>query len=390
VPPPQSIWPALYHDAAATNFNASEHVLGASNVTSLHLAWMAPANTLIVTPDGLFESIDDGTSPQGLFYQVVQTDAATSRSFTRFTYSTEYMSGPTDPEPLAWWPGLLVVGGPSAPGLKALSLRTDRPIWRHPDVPTSSSNNGETGLAVTGGLVVTGYDVCMRSGCGVVTAVDVRSGRIVWQHAGNDSGGGDVVVAGGRVYSCGKVGTRVYEARTGRLLYTLPWTGLWTGDSKRAYALAEYQGARSLWPMRMIAVTGSGKLIWSISVGKSELARPVLAYNTLFTVSNRFHPGVMAIDAATGRIRWADNLLEPPRPFGEVLLIAVANHLLFVMHTETGILDVLDTGTGRPLASIFIRNYSVNAPYGPGAAQLVVAGGTVYVTGGGRIRALRP
>jgi outer membrane protein assembly factor BamB len=389
VPPPPSDWPALYHDAAATNFDANERVLSASNVATLHVAWMAPGNTLIAAPVGLFESINNGPTPQGLYFQVVRTDAATGRSFTRFGYSTEYMGAPTDQEPLAYWPGLLLVSG-DRPGLKVISLRSGRPLWRNQDIISSPGQIGRTDTVLTNGVIYAASSIETQAGPqGTVTAINARTGHVAWQHRGR-AGGLDVMVAGSRVYSSGSTGTVVYGAVTGKMLYTIPWTGLWTGDAMRSYVLADYEGSRYLWPTRMIAVNGSGKQLWSISVGKVETVRPVLAYDSLFIASNRFHPGVIAVDAATGRIRWAVNFVESPRPLGEALLLAAANHLLFVMHTETGTLDVLDTGTGRQLAHIAIHRYSVNAPYGPGAAQLVVAGGTVYVTGGGRIRALRP
>jgi hypothetical protein len=74
------------------------------------------------------------------------------------------------------------------------------------------------------------------------------------------------------------------------------------------------------------------------------------------------------------------------------VVLAAANQLLFALHTDTGRLDVLDSATGHALARIAIRGYSIRGPYSSGitGAQLAIAGGTVYATGGGRIFALRP
>jgi outer membrane protein assembly factor BamB len=380
-PAPVSVWPALYHDAAGSNFNPSERVLAASNVARLHRVSAQPGSLVIVTPAGLFESIDNGSTPQGDYYQVVQTDSATSRGSNDFTYSTEYLDSTQDPEPLGFWRNLLLVDGNKPPGLKALSLRTGRPVWRRPEITTFQNFIGQNDFAVAGGVI-------FSSNGSDVSAVDAHAGHMLWQ---DRAGGLGVIVAGGRVYTGaseaqGLAGTRVDDARTGALLCTLPWTGLWTGDDRQAFALAGYEGSRVLWPEQMVAVNAAGKRLWSTSVGKiGQDVQPVLAYDTLFTVSNRFHPGVTALDAATGRIRWADNL-------GRNLVLAAANHLLIVLHTDTGRLDVLDSATGRSLARIAIRGYSLQGPYssGPTVAQLAIAGGTVYATGGGRIFALRP
>jgi hypothetical protein len=241
---PEPVWPAVYHDAAGSNFDPSEHLLAASNAVHLHRVWITPGSLVSVAPAGLFESIDNGSTPQSEYYQVVQADTATSEQYTPFTYSTEYLESPYEPESLGFWRGLLIVGGPRPPGLKALQVKTGRPVWQHPGIGTFQNAIGQTDLAVAGGFIYTVSGHC-SPGCSAIIAVNAQTGRINWQHIG-DRGGSGVMVASDRVYTAGTTDTYVYAARTGALLHHVPWEGLWTGDAKRAFVLASYTGPRVL------------------------------------------------------------------------------------------------------------------------------------------------
>jgi outer membrane protein assembly factor BamB len=86
---------------------------------------------------------------------------------------------------------------------------------------------------------------------------------------------------------------------------------------------------------------------------------------------------MVAVNAANGSVRWASNL-------GRYLHLAAANHLLVAANDQTGQISVLNAGNGRILRQLSL-------PAKPDAvSDLTIANGTILVTGGSGLTALRP
>lgn len=354
-------WLVANHDAAATNFNPGEHLLSAATVSRLHVVWRQEGVLSAVATDervyAIVKAVGSGSN-------VAVFDAATGKVLRTFTAANLHLTDrPGDnPQALAYAQGKLVVGASTA--LLALDPSSGRLWWRTP--------GGASVLTVKDRTIYTGkgcQNVPSRCGSLASYAVDLTNGRVRWQHPGN--GGALPTLVAGRLYQLWGMympSTHVYDAASGRLLATLPLTASWTGDVARSYA--DVTGGPSGKPDWLGEIGANGKPVWKVSVGHVQgNSRPALAYGTLFLPSNRFHPGVIAVNARNGQVRWGADV-------GPNVSVAVANHLVYVLHTETGALDILDAASGRGVVHLMIPGYV-------GYGSLFVSGGTVYVVSGG-------
>jgi outer membrane protein assembly factor BamB len=119
-------------------------------------------------------------------------------------------------------------------------------------------------------------------------------------------------------------------------------------------------------------------LLWKADLGRITSGNAALAYGTLFAPSNRHNPGVIALNARTGKYVWGANI-------GPSSNMVVANRLIYVLHDTTGTVDILRTSNGTLVRRLLIGGYTRR-----GGTGLMVAGGTLYVLGGNGLVALRP
>lgn len=155
-----------------------------------------------------------------------------------------------------------------------------------------------------------------------VFALNAANGKKIWERKTNDNGPWSPIAAGGRVYvtteSCSIYS---YDARNGGLLWSKVISGsVWSfvaADETNVLAVAE-QGGWSLvcWSGR----TGTAR--WRAHVGAEAIGAPVLADDVVYVATR---DGVVhAIDAATGKERWAQDrgATSPPVVADGRLLLA--------------------------------------------------------------------
>ncbi|MBV9282806.1 MAG: PQQ-binding-like beta-propeller repeat protein [Chloroflexi bacterium] len=355
-------WPVPGHDAAGTGFNAAEHILSPANAGRLRRVWSVPAVIqAVATASRVYALTRGGTAASLLFL-----DARTGQILHSFTTRALGLPGGDDVESIGYGHGKLVVGATRT--IVALDAQSGRPLWR--------AAGGATSLTIQGAAIYTGKGC--QSYCGIQAsyALDLASGRVLWRHNGNF--GGPPALVAGRLYQVwGEVGeeTRVYDPATGQLVARLPFGAGWTGDSSSAFA--ESSGGSGS-AARLQRISATGRPAWTVRLGAiaGGTSPPVYAYRTLYTVSNRFHPGVIAVAAATGQIKWGADL-------GPSLILAGANHLLFALHRRTGTIDVLNAGSGALVVRLGVPGV------GPPGQALLIANGTLYVIGGNGLTALR-
>jgi hypothetical protein len=298
-------------------------------------------------------------------------DARSGKLVRSLSAGALHLPGNTSTAILAYAQGKLVVATPAV--VAAVDPNTGRRLWQTP--------GGATALTVAGDTIFTGKG-CQYACGGTMasSALSLGSGHVLWQHKGN--GGETPVLIDGRVYqtwpiSDNKGETRVYDPLTGQEAGTLPWSAFWTGDSTHVYAdvlsTSTSQNGRT-WAGQ---IGPTGKPAWKTNTGKAGAVPPVLAYHTLFVASNRFHPGVLALNAGNGHVLWAADL-------GRNLRLMVANHLLFALNAATGRLTILRAATGQAVGQFHVPGYVAGT-----TAGIFISGGTLYVADGKGLIAMR-
>jgi outer membrane protein assembly factor BamB len=368
---PVSTWSMAGHDAQNTAFNNTEFALGAQNVARLHPVWTARGVlNAIATDQRVYAIVSNGVAPP----RVVVMNAADGKVLLAYTPAMLHLTRFTDdiPQALAHPDDTLVVASTRA--VVALNPHNGKLRWYSP--------GGATSLVVNGSTVYTGK-VCRRV-CGPLAtyALDLRTGRRIWQHPGNLAGAPTVVNGGLYVPIDASTGsTRVYSQKTASFLGTLRISADWLGDVRSAYAFA-LMNARSNGTVARRAwigqISSSGTVVWKADLGKVASGNPVLAYGDVFVPSNRHHPGVIGLNARTGAFLWGADI-------GASSNMLVANHLLYVLHSTTGTVDVLRTANGTLVRRLTIAGFSRR-----GGTGLMVAGGTLYARSTNGLVALRP
>lgn len=364
-----STWSMTGHDPGNTAFNGSETRLSATSAGRLRVVWTAKGVvTTIATDTRVYAIVRTTTGGRGL----VVMNAADGQVL--FTYTPAMMAltrRPGDqPNALAHPGDLLIVG--STREVVALNPHTGRRIWY--------AAGGASGLAVAGSTIYTGKSCSTPCGAAATYALNVRNGRRIWQRVGF----ADVpVTALGLLFQrIGAYGgtTNVLDPRRGRVIGSLALNVRWMGDGSHAYAfgIGTFMPG-TLTPARSwIAEIGSnGKTIWRDDLGLLRGGNPVLAYATLFAPSNRFNPGVIALEGRTGRYLWGANI-------GTTSSLVAANRLLYALTPGTASVSILRTANGA-----LVRTVKLAGPRSSGGS-LMVAGGTLYVLLGGTLTALRP
>lgn len=361
-------WPAASFNAQRTNFNPGEHAIGAGNLKSLRAVWTRslPNVTTAVSSDSRVYL----TRAHGGKTDVVVLNARNGSVLHTYTQSALGLNARKFdfPQALALASGRLVIG--STQTVLAINPENGHVYWRVP--------GGAGDLTIAGRTVYTGKG-CQNE-CGSIIAsygIDLYTGHVLWTHPGN-FGHWPTVIAGHlyEVWGENTGSTRVYNPGSGALLGTLPINGMWTGDSSHSYA-DQLTGAMTpnyRWWLEQ--VRPDGKYAWRLSLGKVlQETPPAYAYGTLYAASNRFHPGLIAVNARNGAVRWGQDL-------GQSLVMAAANHLLFVLEETARQLTVLDATSGKILRRL-------RAPAGIVTNPLLISGSTVYAVGLDRITAFR-
>lgn len=363
-----SSWPMAGSNAQDTSFNASEHGISARNVSALHQVWRRNFGVFVtaIAAGNRIYGIDVANS----HFNVVVLDAATGALLRTFTPASLHLTArPYDePQSLAYANGRLVVG--AARDVVEISPKSGHLFWK--------VTGGADELTVAGRTIYTGKS-CQNT-CGAVAsyAIDLYKGKVLWTHKGN-FGQRPVLVAGHLYQDWGVAGgsTHIYDPSDGSLLATMSLSGGWTGSSKDAYTLVGLPAPGHVrnW---LGEIGPDGKAVWKVDLGKTVGDTPVLAYGSLFASSFRFHPGIVAVNAQNGHIRWAANV-------GRSLPMAAAGHLIFAMQQSNGVVTVLNASSGKTLRTLRPAGYAFN-----GTATLMVAGGTLYVIDGKGVFAYRP
>lgn len=363
-----SSWRMLHYDAQGTGFNATERTIGRDTVFRLHPVWTVPkVLQAVAIGRWVFAVVDAARS-------IAVVDAISGKVARTVTLASLHVSAQDRVNALAYADGTVIVA--TSLIVAAVDPQTGREVWSTP--------GGATTLVVTGATVYTGK-YC-QSACGAFAsyAIDVHTGRVLWRHPGNFSDG-PVLVAGRlyqRWFSHGGE-TRVYDQRSGSLVATLPLNAEWTGDAHNAYAEVLPRQTLAGVPrqrLSLVRIDSTGRPVWKADLGLPSASRPVLAYRTLYVASNRFHPGMVAVDARNGKLLWGADI-------GKDLTLIAANHLVFALHMDSsGRVDVVDAGSGRPVHELDLGRMGFR-----GVDSMMIAGGTLYLVGAGEgIVALRP
>ncbi len=359
-------WPMAGHDAQGTSFNATERILGARNIASLHQVWhlsLRPTGVAVATGTRLFALALHGSS-----INVLTLEARSGKLLRTLTLNNLQFSSGELSTALAYSRGKLIVGG-YRNSTTAVDAASGRVLWRAP-VPAQF-------LTVDGNTAYTGKG-CQNSpstcGLGTSSAIDTRTGHILWQHPGN--GGQLPALIAGHLYQVWGKSTRVYNPVSGSLLGTLPFAAAWTGNARNAYALDFATGSKGRAWVAQIGPNGKPKWKNDLGIILPIAAAPVFSPGTLYVSSHRFRAGVIAINAANGRILWGADT-GPPRQ------IIAANGLLYVLINTDSSIHVLSASTGKELRRIA-------PPAGGTVLQELIANGTLYEITIGGIVAMRP
>jgi outer membrane protein assembly factor BamB len=363
-----STWSVAGHDAQDTSFNSTETALSELNVARLHVIWTAPgATSAIATDQRVYAILSAGTAPA----RVVVLNTVDGKNLFTFTPAMMRLSraaGDT-PSALAHPDDTLIVG--STRETVALNPHNGHLRWY--------VAGGATTITVSGTTVYTGKLCAGACGAAVTSAIGLTSGKPLWRRNGFL---GSPVAVNGLLYAhLGLYGgiTQVLNPRSGRLLGTLNLNARWLGDSAHSYAFVlpgvnPNTGAVGRAWIGQIGVNGATQ--WRADLGTIKEGNPALAYGDLFVPSNRHHPGVIALDARTGRYLWGVDC-------GVSSNLVVANHLVYVLNDTTGRLIILRTSNGSLVRTIPVPGFNNR-----GAKDLMVAGGRVFVLGGNGLVAL--
>ncbi|HLJ65951.1 MAG TPA: PQQ-binding-like beta-propeller repeat protein [Chloroflexota bacterium] len=358
-----SDWPMTGHDAASTYFNPVDSGITVQNAGRLHSIWAAAGITRAIVGSGrVYAAVNVGAGAVG-----VEALDLNGRRLSVITPQTLQLGTHRYdvPSALAFSAGRLIVASPSI--LEAVNPATGARYWR--------DAIGADSISIDGDTIFTGQQCGAPCQAGSY-AVSVSTGRILWRH--QENGGGGPVVVLRRVFQrwgYARGVTRIYDAATGAMAAVLPYDAMVTGSTAAVFADVAGPAGRS-WLGRLSA---TGKPLWKFDLGKPErTVPPVYAYGTLFVLSHRIHPGVVAV-SQTGTYRWGAYVGS------NISSVACSNHLLFLLHRRNGKIDVLDTTTGRQVARPAVPYFAYDHN-----ASLFVAGGTLFVLAKGTLTAMHP
>lgn len=361
-----SSWPQQGYDAQQTNFNRSETALSSSTVRTLHVAWRVPAIIRMIAGGSAVYAITAGSNSE-----IVSINPRTGNRMQSFSsFQLGLPAGTTDlPQALALWNGQLIVG--TTRHVVDVNPATRKILWRVP--------GGADQLVISGHFLYTGKGC--QNACGSIASqgINLQTGRLMWSHNGNF--GHAPVLIGNHLYqSWGESQngyTKVYDPASGHLLAIMPAYGTWTGDTHHTFVYTVTGRTLTRAQAALKSIGPDGRAVWAAPLGRVGDGNLVYAYGSIFTGSYRFSPGMVAVNASNGTVRWAANL-------GQYLHLAAANHLLVAANDQTGQVSVLNAGSGKMLRQFTLPN----SPHA--VSGLAIAGGTIYVTDASGLTAIRP
>ncbi len=296
-------------------------------------------------PDELVTAIDLATG-KVLWEQKYPTP------FNKNQYASKMAKGP-HATPLVIGDRVFTLGGMAV--LSAWNARTGALVWRKDysaSVDTSKLFTGTAAspLADAGSVIVqVGSDI---KG-GRVIAVDPQTGAERWTWTGKGPGYASpgVITIGGakQIVTMTNGSVEGIDARTGAALWSAPFpdewhenivTPVWTGThlivssssaGTHAYTLRPLDGARG----KQAAGKWQAAEAWKNAEVSWYMSTPVLADGVLYGLSNKKKGQVVAVDAATGALKWATEgraadqaavLLTP----AHVLLLTTGGELVLV------------------------------------------------------------
>jgi outer membrane protein assembly factor BamB len=268
--------------------------------------------------------------------------------FNKNQYAVSISKGP-HATPLVMGDRVFTLGAMGV--LSAWSTRTGELAWRKDYSASVDTSNLFAGTAASplaeGGSVVVQVGSDVRGGR--VIALDPASGAERWTWSGKGPGYGSPIAltAGGRrqIVTMTDSSIEGIDAKTGASLWSVPFpeqfhenivTPLWTGD--RLIVSGPHQGTHAY----TLQASGGGWTAaeaWKNADVTLYMSNPVVADGTLYGLSTKRKGQLVAVDVATGAVRWATDgrtadqaaiLLTP----AHVLLLTTGGELALVRRSS--------------------------------------------------------
>ncbi|MGH3459986.1 MAG: PQQ-binding-like beta-propeller repeat protein [Kribbellaceae bacterium] len=360
-------WTQFRNGADHQGVNTAETVLSPSNVGRLRQQWVTNiAGSVWSSP-----AIADGrVYAGGLDGRLHALDAATGQEM--WAKPDDALAGDWTFTSPAVGDGLVYLGINRPAGeIWAFDAVTGATRWR---AGTSISN-------INGSPVVAGGVVYAATTEDQVLALDAATGARIWEAKPNGGRGSGFysspTIAGGKVFAA-SLNHQVYalDAATGAVLWSFQ-TGGHNSSTPAVVDGTVYFGSRDGFVYAVDAETGAQR--WRVQYGTNILASfqssPAVANGTVYIGTNNDRR-VLALDAATGAVRWSF------RTAGVVMSSpAVANGVVYVGSDDRSVYALRATNGQRLMSA----RVSGAVDSGPVVAQGKVYAGTYGDTGGGNV-----
>jgi outer membrane protein assembly factor BamB len=334
-------WSGFGYDAAHTHFNPDEHVLSATNVSRLALAWSAP------TKGAIFSS--SPAAANGLIF--VGSQDKKLYAFDATTGKVKW-SAPT---------GNVIFSSPAiADGLIFISCN-DKKLYAFDAASGQMRWSTSTGAAIFSSPVLVNSIVYAGSQDKKLYAFNATSGQILWSAPTGNAIYDSPAVANGVVY----VGSHdknlyAFDATTGKKLWSTATGDIIYSSPAVANGLV-YVGSADHKLHAFNATTG--KSSWSTSTGAPIYSSPAVANGVVYAGS--YDKKLYAFDAMSGQVKWSSPTQAPI--FSSP---AVANGIVFAGSQDKK-LYAFDATSGQVLWFVSPGNLINSSP--------AVANGYVYV-----------
>ena len=243
------------------------------------------------------------------------------------------------------WP---IFRGPNGDGIstetginKDWNSKPPKMLWQ-----TDMHDNGYAGAAVASGKV---FIIAHRSDSDVVRAINLATGKLVWQYAYKDASKdafgfarSTPSIANGRVYTLSRLGTvNCLDAKSGKKI--------WSRN-----ICTDFKGKKPVWDYSM---------------------SPLVDGNKVILVPGGLDACVVALDKTTGRTIWQGGGSDEPGYCTpqKVTINGKPQYLIFAANSLMGV----DPNTGKELWSF---EWKTNA--GINAAAPITMGNTIFISSG--------
>ena len=277
------------------------------------------------------------------------------------------------------WMSIAVVAGLAL--LVVAVLVSVSPLPKAARVTVPPQINYPVSLSVVGGI-------CYATApTGVVTALRVNDGSLLWRHAGRKAGEESAIVVDGVIYLTplfpyGSDATTVtvdaLRASDGSPL----WSRTFPTDAPTSFQLTVVNKVVYVWSAaeRIDALRpGDGSLLWHYTARTSFASMPSVAEGVVYVGTQDGH--LSALRASDGFVLWTYVSLTPPQPLSPSV---VADGMVY-LSLQDGSMDVLSASTG-----VLLWRYTPRVPALDLFPLPLVADGVVYaLTQDGHLYALR-